>query len=290
MRVVASLTTLPWRYGGLLETIKSIKNQSRPPDAIYLTLPPETRRNKTPYPPLPSEVEALCTPVRIEKDYGPVCKILGALLNEYDPDTTIIIFDDDVIYPEDMIAKMMEYNDKQTALASSGAILKYGFPFYSTHSNAAGLVNEITSFRMSKEGREVDLLCGFSAVLYMRKFFNNVNELIELAESNEDVYYNDDVLLSAYVAKRGIKRKVYPDIPDIIKKKQAPDQHAISYDKLQFLNRFRGSIQYLHDKGYFPVYAEATYDETIGGRVFIIIVFVIILILASILFYKKVLR
>ena len=102
MRVVISLTTLPTRLigDGILDTLKSINDQTRPPDAVYLGIPKNNKRLNTEYPEIPDQIKTLCTIVDLDEDCGPVTKILSALKMEPNPNTVIITIDDDVIYPK----------------------------------------------------------------------------------------------------------------------------------------------------------------------------------------------
>ena len=107
MRVVASLTTMPDRYHKVIETLKSLHAQTYTLDVIYLTIPNRSRRLNLRYPSIPLEINSLCTLLRGE-DYGPITKIVGALLEENDPDTVIITFDDDMVYDTTVVECLME--------------------------------------------------------------------------------------------------------------------------------------------------------------------------------------
>ena len=70
--------------------------------------------------------------VYVDEDYGPVTKILGALLQEDDKNTVIITVDDDVIYPETLVEELLYHHYKfpNTALSSSGlSIGSYPFAY-----------------------------------------------------------------------------------------------------------------------------------------------------------------
>lgn len=296
MRVVASITTIPGRYRKLLRTLISLRGQDYPLDAIYLGIPKESRRLKQPYPELPSEITQLCTVVPCDYDYGPCTKIVGGLLREDDPETIIFTFDDDVIYSSNLVSSMLEYHKTypNLAIGSSGILLKYGFPFYSTISNCAGNWNTMTGFELTKEGRSVDALCGFSSVLYVRNFFPIKEllheEFLRYPLDDDDVYFNDDIMISAYLSGKGIDRKIFPNIPITNENKvddpeiDGLDGNEISFDKLSFLQRFRRSINKVQEWGFFSQPQVVSLNETIGGHIAIVTVLIIILLATLVLF------
>lgn len=206
MRVVGSLTTLPHRINNIDETIKSIYEQTYKLDAIYLTIPNDIEYN------IPKHINKYCSIVRC-KNYGFIIKILGALLNENDKDTIIITFDDDIIYSEDLVQKMINKskNNPYTAIGCSG--LKLGsFPFYISHTKNENNYNKRWySFDVKQEGEEVDVLYGYSGVLYIRGFFPTLNNIEKdlLSYTKDEKLFNDDILLSGYLSLHNIDRKIF---------------------------------------------------------------------------------
>lgn len=289
MRVVGSITTVPFREDKLLRTLQSLHNQDYPLDAIYLGVPKISRRLKQPYPSFSDEIKQLCTIVPCD-DYGPCTKIVGGLLNEEDPSTIIITFDDDVVYSPNVVSSMVYYHMKypNVAIGSSGILLGYGFPFYSSISNCSGNWNNITGFELSQDGRSVDALCGFSAILYIRKFFPSkdklYDEFLKYPLMDDDVYFNDDIMISAYLSKQNVERMVFPGIPVINENKvhnpriDKLDGNEISFDKIGFLQRFRRSINKVKEWGFFSESQNVTIYETIGGRIIILSILLLIII------------
>lgn len=298
MRVVGSITTIPGRFPKLLRTLKSLKNQDYPLDVIYLGIPKESRRLKQPYPEIPDEIKQLSTVVNCDNDYGPCTKIVGALLSESKPNTVIITFDDDVIYSPNLVSSMLKYHQKypNSAIGSSGILLKYGFPFYSTISNCKGNWNAMTGFQLNDDGRLVDALCGFSSVLYVRNFFPSKDELynkfLKYPLMDDDVYFNDDIMISAFLSKQNINRRVVPKIPITNERKKYDhkidglDGNEISFNKINFLQRFRRSIIKVKEWGFFAETQTVALDETIGGHVIIVVIFSLLLILLTLLFFS----
>lgn len=298
MRVVGSLTTIPGRYSKLLRTLQSLQAQDHRLDAIYLGIPKESRRLKQPYPELPDEIKQLCTIVPCDNDYGPCTKIVGGLSSENTPETIIITFDDDVVYSPNLVSSMLGHHEKypDAAIGSSGILLKYGFPFYSTISNCAGNWNNMTGFELTSEGRSVDALCGFSSVLYIRKFFPSREQLhdefLKYPLMDDDVYFNDDIMISAFLSRQNIDRRVFPNIPITNEGKihdpkiDGLDGNEISFDKIGFLQRFRRSIVKVQEWGFFSETQPVTLNETIGGHIFIIIILIVVLLIFAYLMFR----
>ncbi|KAJ3068930.1 hypothetical protein HK102_007035, partial [Quaeritorhiza haematococci] len=112
-RVVVSLTSFPGRLERINDTIHSIANQSRKVDRILLSIPWEVKRVKVPaeLPPIVKELEEEfkgILKIKRTEDYGPSTKLLGALLDEKDPETIIITVDDDTIYHRDMVLSLVD--------------------------------------------------------------------------------------------------------------------------------------------------------------------------------------
>ncbi|CAH6418204.1 Hypothetical protein HVR_LOCUS71 [uncultured virus] len=298
MRVIGSITTIPGRYPKLLRTLKSLRIQDYPLDAIYLGISEKSRRLQQPYPELPDEIRQLCTVVPCEHDYGPCTKIVGGLLSEDDPNTIIFTFDDDVIYGPTLVSNMLRQHAKhpQSAIGSSGILFKYGFPFYSTIDNTQNNWNQMTGFHLTEDGRSVDVLCGFSSILYLRGFFPIKSELydkfLKYPLIDKDVYFNDDIMISAFLSKSGIERRVVPDIPVVNEGKvhdpniDSPDGNEISFDKLAFIQRFRRSINKTKEWGFFRETQPVAMDETIGGHIAIVVIFLLLLLVVILLFFS----
>jgi hypothetical protein len=196
MRVVISLTTLPGREHLLLKTIESIHRQSWKPDAIYLWLPTEH---------FGPDHRALDLPgVRIGSgpDLGPAMKLLPTLGIETHPDTALITLDDDVEYPPDLIAKLVG----ASKLFPSRAI---GFTGWSITGGSARepLVEHMNDGIPSCAFfQPVQVLEGTRGILYRRGFFDM--DILDHLRALRAFRYHDDILISGYLASRGITRTV----------------------------------------------------------------------------------
>src|SRR5262245_53443907 len=82
-RVIASLSTVPDRIGNLRPTIRSLLNQTRPPDEIVLAIPEYSVRERRPYI-VPKYISRFPS-VRVlhgGKDWGPATKFIAAIQDE----------------------------------------------------------------------------------------------------------------------------------------------------------------------------------------------------------------
>jgi hypothetical protein len=284
MRVVGTLTTIPSRISKINDTIKSIVNQSFPLDAIYLNIPYISNKENCEYI-IPDEYNNYCNIIRCT-DYGPITKILGALLEEHEPDTIIITFDDDIIYPQGLVEKLITKSKlyPNTAIGSSG--LKIGtFPFYISFSKNENQDNKYWySFPLDNIGTDVDILCGYAGVLYLRKFFpkiDNLDKLLKFTE-NKSLYQNDDVLLSGYLSINNYDRKIFllPSVSVSFKK------NGLSDNKFNFVLSLIKSIYYADKNGMFKKRVQYDNQKTILFPV-VVVFCITILISIFMLIYKK---
>jgi len=288
-RVVVTFTTLPDRYTFLQNSVKSILNQTLHVDAIYAAIPKRCTRLNKEYPPVPKEITDICTVIVPDVDYGPITKIYGGLIAEADPETIIISCDDDVIYHPEFIQTIVECSKKSpnAAICGTGAIISRGLYLVSINTTLSQFRwwNWLIGFDLDRDnGRDVDVIFGVAGVLYRRKFFpsndNLEKELFSLSLNNDALFHNDDIVISGFLSKNGIKRKVFHDIPSVVVNSTGKD--ALSADFLLNMKRLHESIQYSKTQGLFPTMEPLAIDETATGRA-IILIFLLILIVAIII-------
>ncbi len=168
MRVVVTLTTMPDQYSKVIKTLESLHKQTYKLSAIYLSLPNISRRLGITYPPIPNEISNLCTVVPCI-DYGPITKLSGGLLMENDPFTIIISCDNDMIYAPRMVEELIIHHKKypNSALGSSGMLLKYKCPICAITPNENNFLYRISKFFIPVNGRRVDSLYGYPGALYI---------------------------------------------------------------------------------------------------------------------------
>lgn len=286
-RIVATLTTLPDRYHLLLPCLQSLRSQSIQFDAIYLAVPKTAKRLNKEYPPLPSEITDICTVIQIDQDYGPITKLYGALISESDPDTIILCSDDDVIHDSNLLQILINHEKDYpgSAICGTGALISRGLFFISIHSSLQEFKswNGLIGFNMDKEGRNVDLVFGVAGVLYQRGFFPATledihKELLSHGSNDDYIFLNDDVLISGYLSKKRIKRRVFTDIPVVV----IPEDHrddALSFDVFKMISRLDTAIANVKQLGYYDEMEELPLDETVAWKVIVAIIFSIIIII-----------
>lgn len=290
-RVVASYTTLPSRYDVLKRSILTLKAQTEKLDAIYLTVPTRATRLNIDYPPIPDDLAELCTVIHTDIDYGPLTKIYGALVSEKDPNTIIISCDDDVFFEPNHIEIMLTHhkNYPNSAICGTGALIGKGLLFISIVSTVRPFHHwsGFTGFKVDSKGRPVDLIFGVAGVLYTRGFFPSNetlhDEILQYSLLDDAIFHNDDVLISGYLSKHGIERRVFFDIPTI---HHENGENALSSDIFKMIGRLNRSIQRVKDFGFFPTMEDFPIDETPACRVIISIILLIIIIIMSIYLYK----
>ena len=286
-RVVASLTTMPDRYHKIIKTLRSINNQNYKLDAIYLGIPKKSRRLNINYPEVTDEIKSLCTVVRCE-DYGPMTKILGALISESNPETIIITFDDDMIYPPDIVSKLMSYHEKypESAIGSSGMLLRYNCPMCAITPNEDNFIYRIPKFSVPPEGRKVDSIYGYPGALYLRKFFplDNLEEFLNYALIDNDMFMNDDITISGYLSLNNIERRIFPNIPSVSfvlsddTGLRVRNDNEISYNLDKFFQRMNAAIIKCKSLGMYNITEPLDITESIAGVSAIIILCILILI------------
>lgn len=283
---------MPDRYFKIGNTLKSLHNQTHKLDAIYLSLPARSRRLNIEYPPVPPELAELCTIVPCT-DYGPITKIVGGLLSEKDPETVIITFDDDMVYPSTMVECLMRHHQTypDSAIGSSGMLLRYNCPFCAITPNENTMLFRFPKFRVPPEGRKVDSIYGYPGALYVRKFFPD-NESLEvdflnygLADVN--MLMNDDIVISGYLSLRKVERRIFPDMPSVsfvvdeATGERIRNDNEISYDLDLFFQRMNSAITTSKSMGMYATTEDVDVSETIIG---VSAIFVIALLLLIILF------
>ena len=107
-----SFTTTPSRINKIKNTIDSYLNQDYNNIKLYITIPKFSFKGEKYI--IPDWLEKYrqggkINIINVEKDEGPITKILGILRFIRDPNEIILIADDDLIYPKNWVSLMMYY-------------------------------------------------------------------------------------------------------------------------------------------------------------------------------------
>jgi hypothetical protein len=196
-RLVVTLTTVPERMDRLAPVLRSLLDQTVAADRIVLARPEVSRRSGQPYPrldpPFPGVDVLDCA------DEGPATKLLPALKAE--PDAAILVVDDDVIYPQDFIAQMLDWHRKlpKAAIGWRGwRIVPGRHPKRFPHVFATALAAP----------EPVDILLGTWGYLIPPGAFDAA--VHDFSGYPDGVRFVDDVWFAGHLARRGIERLVIP--------------------------------------------------------------------------------
>ena len=110
--IYVSISTIPQRINNLNESVKSLLNQTRKPDRIFINIPFRYKRfsetiEDNQIPKFDNNVVEI---TRCE-DYGPGTKLLGSL-NKLEKNSLLILTDDDHTYEDYMIEKFFYFYSK----------------------------------------------------------------------------------------------------------------------------------------------------------------------------------
>lgn len=287
LRVVCSLTTMPDQFLKLQRTLESLHAQTYKLDAIYLSLPEVSRRLGTKYPPLPDKLSKLCTAVKID-DMGPISKLIGGLLMEQDPDTVIITFDNDMIYPPTMVENLVKRHKQypNSAVGSAGMLLRYDCPMCAITPNENNYLYNISKFPVPEEGRKVDSVYGYPGALYVRKFFPVKDQLhekfLKYALLNKETLLNDDIIISGYLSLQNIERRIFPNFPSVDFVMQDGERKRteaeISYDMDKFFQRLNKASEAAKLQQMYLTTEPINFSETILGIATIVVIAIIIIL------------
>jgi len=204
-RVIVSLSTVPDRIGNLGPTIRSLLKQTRPPDEIVLAIPEFSVREQRPYV-VPKYISRLprVRVLRCGKDWGPATKFIAAIQDELAAgreNTLIMVADDDRVYPRDALETYLHYNEQlpNAALCFRGAAMPSTFDWDDA---------KMIYAKDLREPRPVAVITGCGSYLIQPRFFDG--SLWNYSEAPSVAFYIDDIWISAWLSRRGVKRYVVP--------------------------------------------------------------------------------
>ena len=204
-RVIASLSTVPARIDNLGPTVRSLLRQTRPPDEIVLAIPEFSIREQRPYV-VPKHISQLPR-VRVlhcPEDWGPATKFIGAIQDELAaerPNTLIMVLDDDRLYPRDALETYLYYSERlpNAALCFRGAAM----PSTLDWDDAKMIYGKDL-----REPHPVAVITGCGSYFVRPRFFDQ--SLWDYSEAPSIAFYIDDIWISAWLSRRGVKRYVVP--------------------------------------------------------------------------------
>ena len=110
--IYVSTSTIPQRIKNLDKSIKSLLNQSKKPDKIFINIPFKYRRfNETIKDDEIPKFDSGVVEITRCEDFGPATKLLGSL-DKLEKNSLIILFDDDHVYENYMVEKFSYFYSK----------------------------------------------------------------------------------------------------------------------------------------------------------------------------------
>lgn len=194
-RIVVSMTTIPERASKIAPALRSLLDQSCPADRVLLAWPSPAKQGTCPKQSrLPCGVEVFPC-----EDQGPATKFLAA--HAVEPRAAIVVVDDDVIYPADFLATLLDAHrlEPMTALGWRGWRLQPGVdPRDFDHVFATSV----------REATPVDVLLGTWGYLIPPGALDEA--VHDFRGWPSELRFVDDVWISGHLARRGIARRVVP--------------------------------------------------------------------------------
>jgi hypothetical protein len=289
MRIVVSTTTIPGRYDILEELLDSLAKQSRKADCIYLGVPDTFSRTGEKYPPLPESITSRVTVVKLDRDYGPICKILGALIREKDPRTLIVTVDDDTLLESKHLQAMEEQAEMwpDDCICGTGSLMALGMFFFGIRTTLDPYCKWwcLPLLNMREERglrtRRVDIAFGVGTVGYRRGFFpdyKTFKRTVLTKTKDRAIFCNDDVMLSAHLESKGIVRRAVP-LPSIKHRRSA---HALSEDIYGMIVRMNKAFSTLRNEGYYSRLEPMSYTDSVMFWVILVTIAVLVVIAIAI--------
>lgn len=202
--LVACCSTLPERVrnGGLYRSVRSMLDQTFPPDHIFIHYPRYSKRLHQDYPAVPSPLKHMrnVTVVRSE-DFGPLTKIYPVTDQpRVGPHTAVALFDDDRIYPKDWLKPVYEEfqrHGRTAAVGRNGILPVKGMSLKHRFNTSP------KPLRVSVLGASwVSIYPRFALPADTRTCIDSLHSLPKAA------YTNDDVVLGVWVHKSRVRAYV----------------------------------------------------------------------------------
>jgi hypothetical protein len=210
--LIISLTTVPERLSeseenAIKSDIKSLCEQNDNDYQVHFNIPYVYNITKSPYliPDWLDEYKLKYPHLRVfrTEDMGPPTKMVPTIMRTKNPETILLVVDDDMVYHPDMVTEHRKYQEKlkDSVIAYKGGRCKV--QLYNDDLRDAWIL-------CVTEPREVGLVEHYKSVSYKRKLFTQ-----EFFDSYLGETYSDDALISAYFRNTNIKMFIVPYEPDV---------------------------------------------------------------------------
>lgn len=281
MRIVASLTTIPCRLKLIRESIQSFLDDTGF-DHVVLNIPYVSKKGNN-YE--DSDIENLRSSLsyegdrfiihRVDRDYGPITKLIGALQWSTEPSDIIVVFDDDrkLIKPvSTYFKKCIDEVDGRGVFSLGGWIRGEGWGKYQ-------FVNS------NKDMLRVDVVMGVTCI-GLRRDMVDIGDLLSFQADDPRFDKLDDIRISGYFANKDIPCFSMGGSPRIYLK----DIEYSGTEKLSgTVNFWKENIMCMNklsDMGVFKVYPKLS-ETGLSMMSFTIIVLVGLLMVVAGIVYKS---
>lgn len=124
------------------------------------------------------------------EDYGPGTKLYPTIKRITDPETIIIVVDDDLVYNSDLVKAQIENQTKWPEFVVG----------YDGLRSKDGLFGDVRDYFFSSNYRtsRVDILQHYKSVSYKRRYFED--DIFDFIDENFS--WNDDLLMAAYFSSK----------------------------------------------------------------------------------------
>lgn len=201
--VIVSFTTVPSRIKYIKPTVVSLLRQTCKPDHIELNLGKVPRKADIPWQ-VPAWLENLDA-VKIfwiDPDLGPATKFIPTLQRHRDDEILIIVVDDDMLYPRDLVeAFVISDRDfkRDAVFCSSGHLIPRNLVFFDSPRKR----------RVKKGKKRVAIIEGCGGYC-LRPGFLDIDELAKEDSAPEGALTMDDIWISGHLSRRNIQKYQIP--------------------------------------------------------------------------------
>lgn len=189
MEIYISLSTIPSRFKNIEKTIISIQNQTILPHKIILNIPNSYKRFKQTITEkemrkLKNKCNHLLEINRTQYDYGPGTKLLGALEIIKNPNSYVLLVDDDIVYHPKTLEMFIKSNVMKEGMAASMNVYNLHFEII----NPKGF----------------DIGQGWTGFFIPSSIKDDIFKFYDLIKNEGRVFFDDDIWISYYLYKKGI--------------------------------------------------------------------------------------
>ena len=221
--IIITLSTSPKRLNDIKETLDSMLNQSVKPTKIFINVPYVFKRTGEEYDNTKLEnIKNIDSRIQINRceDKGPITKVLETLKLINNPNSIIIIMDDDINYNNDTIEKLTSDLKNNPNKVIAGSIFR--------HEN-------------------VDIVEGFKSICFHRKIFrDNFYEFVNKTNSYVHCYKSDDFIISHYLNNNNVST-IKSDINIKILNHGLQSDALQNQDSINHVQRYSNCNKYINN-------------------------------------------